>query len=111
MIDLAVGTFDIQLNTGDLIDRVDRHNREESAAAGCRFRDCRHEGEPGCAVGTALREGTLDVDRYESYLEQRRELAYQERRTNERARRAEVDRWRKITMNHRKRRRQDGTKP
>lgn len=32
-------------------------------AAGCRFRDCRHQGEPGCAVDAAVEAGTLDPDR------------------------------------------------
>lgn len=32
----------------------------ESAARQCRFRDCRHEGEPGCAIEAALGEGVLD---------------------------------------------------
>jgi ribosome biogenesis GTPase len=33
----------------------------------CRFRDCRHETEPGCAVRAALEEGTLARDRWERY--------------------------------------------
>jgi ribosome biogenesis GTPase len=48
----------------------------EAAARRCRFRDCRHGGEPGCAVQAALGEGELDPERYESYLEQSRELDY-----------------------------------
>jgi ribosome biogenesis GTPase len=32
-------------------------------AAGCRFRDCRHEDEPGCAVRAAIEEGSLDAER------------------------------------------------
>ncbi|HEX9189829.1 MAG TPA: ribosome small subunit-dependent GTPase A, partial [Vicinamibacteria bacterium] len=34
-----------------------------AVASGCRFRDCRHEDEPGCAVRAALGEGMLDPDR------------------------------------------------
>jgi ribosome biogenesis GTPase len=34
-----------------------------AVAAGCRFRDCRHEDEPGCAVRAAVEEGRLDPDR------------------------------------------------
>jgi ribosome biogenesis GTPase len=34
-------------------------------AAGCRFRDCRHRDEPGCAVRAAIEEGTLDAERLE----------------------------------------------
>ncbi len=32
-------------------------------AASCRFRDCRHQGEPGCAVGAAVEAGTFDPER------------------------------------------------
>ena len=34
----------------------------------CRFSDCTHEGEPGCAVKKAMEEGTLDPERWEMYL-------------------------------------------
>jgi ribosome biogenesis GTPase len=37
------------------------------AAAACRFADCRHENEPGCAVGAAIDAGTLDEDRLRRY--------------------------------------------
>ncbi|MBN2737240.1 MAG: ribosome small subunit-dependent GTPase A [Spirochaetales bacterium] len=42
-------------------------------AASCKFRDCRHEGEPGCAVQAALSEGLLGHERYSIYLELRNE--------------------------------------
>ncbi len=48
----------------------------EEIAAGCRFRDCRHEGEPGCAVLEALGSGELDRGRFESWLMQKKELRY-----------------------------------
>jgi ribosome biogenesis GTPase len=44
-------------------------------AAECRFADCRHETEPGCAVQAALRDGTLSRDRWERYRALERELA------------------------------------
>ena len=37
-------------------------------AAGCRFYNCTHTHEPGCAVAEAVRRGTIDAGRYESYL-------------------------------------------
>jgi ribosome biogenesis GTPase len=40
----------------------------------CRFDDCGHGSEPGCAVRTALEAGSLPVRRYESWLELRREV-------------------------------------
>ena len=44
-------------------------------AASCRFADCRHETEPGCAVQAALEDGTLARDRWERYRALERELA------------------------------------
>lgn len=42
-------------------------------AEGCRFRDCSHAREPGCAVRRAVEDGTLDADRLESYLKLHRD--------------------------------------
>jgi ribosome biogenesis GTPase / thiamine phosphate phosphatase len=39
-----------------------------SLASACRFRDCRHDSEPGCAVRAAVDRGDLDTDRFESYV-------------------------------------------
>lgn len=47
----------------------------ESLAADCRFGDCRHENEPGCAVRTAVDEGRLDGRRLINYRKLRREEA------------------------------------
>ena len=41
----------------------------------CRFRDCRHEREPGCAVRAAIDSGALDPERYANYLKLRDEVA------------------------------------
>ena len=49
-------------------------------AEGCRFRDCAHESEPGCAVLAAVERGTLAADRLASWHKLQRELAYLERR-------------------------------
>jgi len=48
----------------------------EGFAEECRFRDCQHESEPGCAVQEALASGQLSEARFESYLKQRKELRY-----------------------------------
>lgn len=40
----------------------------------CRFTDCAHGSEPGCAVGAALADGTLPQVRWESYRKLQREL-------------------------------------
>jgi ribosome biogenesis GTPase len=47
----------------------------EALAQHCRFRDCRHEREPGCAVRAALEAGTLARERYAHYLKLRDEVA------------------------------------
>lgn len=57
----------------------------ESLAAGCRFTDCRHEAEPGCAVRQAVEDGNLDTGRLEGFHKLRREQAQFERRHNARA--------------------------
>jgi ribosome biogenesis GTPase / thiamine phosphate phosphatase len=46
----------------------------ERVAANCRFSDCSHDREPGCAVRTALADGSLDLDRWNSYSKLQREL-------------------------------------
>ena len=46
----------------------------EALIGQCRFNDCRHEREPGCAVRRALADGSLDRDRYASYRKLQREL-------------------------------------
>jgi ribosome biogenesis GTPase len=40
----------------------------EDLALTCRFRDCAHRTEPGCAVRTAIDDGTLSEDRWTAYL-------------------------------------------
>jgi ribosome biogenesis GTPase len=47
----------------------------EAIALRCRFSDCRHESEPGCAVRAALADGTLPLERWESYSKLLREQA------------------------------------
>ena len=42
---------------------------EEARATGCRFRDCRHRDEPGCAVAELLAAGKINTDRYSAYLQ------------------------------------------
>jgi ribosome biogenesis GTPase / thiamine phosphate phosphatase len=51
----------------------------------CRFRDCGHRGEPGCAVAAAVESGDLAAGRVESFLKLAAEQAYSERRQDERA--------------------------
>jgi ribosome biogenesis GTPase len=59
-------------------------------AAGCKFDDCSHENEPGCAVLAALEAGTLDRDRYDAYIALRKESALAGRDSEARLRAAET---------------------
>ena len=52
----------------------------EAAAADCRFRDCRHESEPGCAVAAAVKAGEIDGRRLDSYHRLQREAEHLEQR-------------------------------
>ena len=60
----------------------------------CRFRDCRHQGEPGCAVAAA----GLDEARLANYAKMQRELAHLDRKMDQRA--AQVEK-RRIKQIHR----------
>jgi ribosome biogenesis GTPase / thiamine phosphate phosphatase len=54
----------------------------EAIAAECRFADCAHRSEPGCAVRAALDDGTLARERWDSYVKLQRELEALEVRRN-----------------------------
>ena len=77
----------------------------ETLARGCRFTDCRHESEPGCAVLQAVADGTLESDRLESHRKLQKELAHLRRKTDVLARLAEQKRCKQI---HREMRRREG---
>jgi ribosome biogenesis GTPase len=78
----------------------------EALAAACRFADCRHDAEPGCAVRAAAEEGTLDPERLASWQRLRRELAWLAIRQDEaaaaqeRARRRTVQRAYRVHTRH-----------
>ena len=65
----------------------------EELAAQCRFNDCAHATEPGCAVRAALATGELDLGRWESYKKLQRELAHLERRLDKRLQAEAKKRW------------------
>jgi ribosome biogenesis GTPase / thiamine phosphate phosphatase len=79
----------------------------EELAAGCRFRDCRHAGEPGCAVQEAIDAGALDEERLDGFRKLERELAFLERRGDPRAQDEERRRWRAVSRDSRQRQRQE----
>jgi ribosome biogenesis GTPase len=75
----------------------------EELAAACRFADCAHVGEPGCAVQASLDAGDLSAARMESWRKLQRELAYQARRTDHRLRAEERAKWKAVTKSNRDR--------
>jgi ribosome biogenesis GTPase len=73
----------------------------ELLAEQCRFADCRHESEPGCAVIRALEEGNLDSKRYESYLKLQSELEYLADKREYLERKERLERHYKLTYRNR----------
>ena len=65
-----LGMWDVSEGLGDAFSDI------EELAQKCRFRDCRHESEPGCAVREAIGSGALSQSRYDSYKKLRAEAKY-----------------------------------
>ena len=65
--------------------------------AHCRFSDCAHDTEPGCAVRAAFEDGTLAPERWDSYLKLQAELAHLERKLDKRAASEERKKWKALS--------------
>ncbi|HHW22862.1 MAG TPA: ribosome small subunit-dependent GTPase A [Clostridiaceae bacterium] len=65
-----LGMWDVSNGLGEAFSDV------ESFLGQCRFSDCRHQTEPGCAVRAAIDSGELTTDRWESYLKLMREAMF-----------------------------------
>jgi ribosome biogenesis GTPase len=74
----------------------------EALAADCRFVDCRHNVEPGCAVLAAVEDGRLPARRLESWHKLGREVRWMAARGDARARAAERQKWRLISKSVRR---------
>ncbi|WP_373305630.1 ribosome small subunit-dependent GTPase A [Streptomyces inusitatus] len=84
----GVGLFDAGNGVGQVFSEI------EQLAEGCRFHDCAHESEPGCAVAAAIEDGSLAERRLDSYRKLLRENRHIVAKTDARAR-AEIRReWR-----------------
>jgi len=78
-------------------DSLDSAFAEIAALAGeCRFRDCSHVVEEGCAVQAAIEVGELDASRWESYRKLRGEIAWHARQTDVQAAQAQKKKWKAI---------------
>ena len=69
--------------------------------AHCRFSDCAHDSEPGCAVSAALEDGTLPADRWDSYLKLERELEHLDRKLDKRAAAEARKKWKAMGQEYR----------
>ncbi|WP_433322984.1 ribosome small subunit-dependent GTPase A [Spirillospora sp. CA-294931] len=69
----------------------------EELAGRCRFGDCGHDSEPGCAVQAAIDAGTLPERRLESYRKLQRENEWAASRTDARLRAERTNRWKTVT--------------
>jgi len=65
-----IGLWDISVDVDGIFSDI------AVLAENCRYRDCTHNSEPGCAVIAAVEEGVLDPKRYESYLKLDKEARY-----------------------------------
>ncbi|MCB1035967.1 MAG: ribosome small subunit-dependent GTPase A [Acidobacteria bacterium] len=82
------GIREIQLWAGEE-DLSEAFEDLEELARSCRFRDCRHQGEPGCEVQAALADGRLDPGRFRNWLDLQKEIQHLERRRDVAASRKE----------------------
>ena len=96
------GLRELQLWDGGGVD--DAFAEIAELAGGCRFNDCSHSQEPGCAVLAALAAGTLPPERLASYRKLERELAALERKRDRTAAIEYRRRWRAIARANRQRR-------
>jgi ribosome biogenesis GTPase / thiamine phosphate phosphatase len=71
-------------------------------ASQCKFKDCVHITEPGCAVQAALEDGSLPVRRYESWTKLQREAAFMARRNDLRLRAEAKKQWVRASKSYRR---------
>ncbi len=72
----------------------------EEIARKCRFNDCEHRSEPGCAINAAIERGELDAARLESYRKLQRELRAVAARSDARVRAEDRRKWKQISLDN-----------
>ena len=70
----------------------------EALALQCRFADCSHQTEPGCAIKAAIDAGSLDPERFRSYRKLQRELRAVAAKSDARLRSEDRKKWKQIAM-------------
>lgn len=69
----------------------------EELAKSCKFQDCNHESEPGCAVKVALESGTLAMERWDNYIKLKKEARFAESKENASLRLKEKAKWKGVS--------------
>jgi ribosome biogenesis GTPase len=87
----SIGLYDADDGLAQVFSDIDE------LAGACRFHDCRHETEPGCAVLAAIEAGDLPQRRLDSWRKLQREARYMASRTDARIRAEEQRKWRAIS--------------
>lgn len=98
------GMRELQLS-GDSEDLGGTFDDIDDLSQGCRFNDCRHLSEPGCAVRAAVDSGTLANERYQGYLKLQKELDDRKLRQEIGSEAAEKERWRPVSKALKKKKR------
>jgi len=65
-----LGMWDVGMGLGEAFTDVEQYFRK------CKFTDCNHNNEPGCAVKAAIENGELSIERWNSYINLKREAKY-----------------------------------
>jgi ribosome biogenesis GTPase / thiamine phosphate phosphatase len=91
------GMRELQMWAGE-DDLQDAFSDVTALAAECRFHDCTHNTEPGCAVKAAVAGGILNSARWESYQKLQKELRYLADRAERGARLIEKEKWGKLSQ-------------
>lgn len=87
-----------ELGMWDVSEGLDKAFDEiEELAKKCRFKDCAHENEPGCAVKAALESGELSRDRWNNYIKLKKEARFAEQKENINLRLKEKDKMKSIS--------------
>jgi ribosome biogenesis GTPase len=68
----------------------------DDLATGCKFNDCRHESEPGCAVRAAIADGTIGKQRLDDWRKVQRELEFQRSKQDQRLAAQRKRLWKKV---------------
>jgi ribosome biogenesis GTPase len=83
--------------TGEETSLDDVHGAIAAASRNCRFSDCTHTVEEGCAVIRGVEEGSVPADQYESYLKMRKELQHLARKEQREGSYNPKKRWKHIS--------------